>query len=473
MFLAYGTRYCKEKSLINLAQARQPNRTRLLSHPCLTSHSTTDLVLASSAFFRSSSLTRASESPHTMAEEFGRFELLKRLGGSAMGDTYLARQKGLTGFEKFLVIKALSPSLSENDEFVAMFLDEARLAARLQHPNVCQVYDLGLEDGVPFMAVEYVHGVSLAQLHAELVKLDTVLPAALAVRIAAETAAGLHYAHELTDERGRSLEIVHRDVSPSNVLVTFEGCVKLRDFGLARATNGLNRTHGQSVKGKLAHMAPEQLGNGSVDRRADVFSLGIVLHELLTGKRLFLRPGDVETLAAVISAPIPPPSKFNDEVPPALDEVVLKALARDPTERFHSAQALQLALESWLRDTRDPSTGVHLAKFVRQLYVERLDIERRKGLLWDAPTGPIAPWVRPKQPPPRARTQGSRPSIDITAIERTAPEEETQVRAVAADVGPPSDRESGRATRYRMVTAVAAGLLAVVLLAGLVAAFIS
>lgn len=396
-----------------------------------------------------------------------------------MSDVFLARQKGLTGFEKFLVIKAFGPSLADNDPFVAMFQDEARLAARLQHPNVCQAYDLGIEGDVLFIAMEYVHGVDLAQLFAELFKLDTMLPVSLAVRIAAETAAGLHHAHEFTDEKGRSLEIVHRDVSPSNVLVTFEGCVKVCDFGLARATDRLNRAQGRSAKGKLAYRAPEQLDSGTVDRRADVFSLGVVLHELLTGKRLFLRAGDVETLAAVISAPIPPPSKFNDEVPPALDEVVLKALARAPAKRFQSAQALQLALESWLRDTRDPSTGVHLAKFLRQLYVERLDNERRKGILWDAPAGPVAQEMRQKPPPPRHKPQPARlpeparSPVDVTAVEASITAEMPVTWATTPDTVTHRTAEPNEATRPIVFGAWAAGLLAFLLLLGLIAAFVS
>lgn len=342
-----------------------------------------------------------------MAEQFGRYELLKRLGGGATGDVFLARQDGLTGVEKFVVVKTLSPRMAEDDRQVATFLDEARIGARLHHPNVCQLFDLGIQDGVLYVALEYVHGVDLAHLFADLGKLDTTLPVALAVRLTADVAGGLHHAHELTDEKSRPLEIVHRDVSPSNILVTYEGGVKLCDFGMARATNRLLRTQGHALKGKVAYMAPEQMNGGIVDRRADVFSLGVVLHELLTGKRLFLRPSDVETLAAVLNAPIDPPSLHNEDVPPALDALVLKALAREPADRFQSAQAFQLAMETWLRDARDPSSSVHLSKFVRQLYVERLELERKKGLLWEAPEGPVSRGLRPERTPepPRPKPQ--------------------------------------------------------------------
>lgn len=418
-----------------------------------------------------------------MAEEFGRFELLKRLGGGTTADVFLARQKGLTGFEKFIAIKALAPSLADNDEFVALFLDEARLASRLNHPNVCRTYDLGIEGNRLFMAMEYVHGVDLAHLQAELGELETMLPVSLAVRVAAEVAAGLHHAHELADEKGRCLGIVHRDVTPSNVLLTFEGGVKLGGFGLARAMQRLNRSQGTSTKGHLAYMAPEQLNQqGTVDRRSDVFSLGIVLYEMLSGKRLFLRPGDVETLAAVFSAPIPAPSKLNDEVPASLDEVVLKALARDPTARFHSAQALQLALESWLRDTRDPSTSVHLAKFVRQLYAERVEIERTKGILWDVPAQLGAHPTRPSPTSPRqrARRDGSSPSrarVEVTApsspVLREVTEEVTRTDAVATNASVTLRVEARRSVHPRVLKVWAAGVIAFLLLAGLAAMIVS
>lgn len=352
-----------------------------------------------------------------MAEQFGRYELLMRLGGGATGDVFLARQDGLTGVEKFVVVKTLSHQLAGDERQVATFLDEARIGARLHHPNVCQVLDLGIQDGVLYVALEYVHGVDLARLFSDLGKLDTTLPVALAVRLTADVAGGLHHAHDLTDEKSRPLEIVHRDVTPSNILVTYEGGVKLCDFGMARATNRLLRTQGHALKGKVAYMAPEQMNGGVVDRRADVFSLGVVLHELLTGKRLFLRPNDVETLAAVLNAPIDPPSVHNEDVPQALDAVVLKALARDPAERYQTAQAFQLAMENWLRDARDPSSSVHLSKFVRQLYVERLETERKKGLLWDAPEGPVSRNLRPPRPTEPIRPRPTPVAVSTVIVE--------------------------------------------------------
>lgn len=339
-----------------------------------------------------------------MAEQFGRYELLRRLSGGATGDVFLARQEGLAGVEKLVILKTLAPRQAQDERLVAGFLDEARIGARLHHPNVCQVVDLGRHDGALYVAREYVHGVDLARLFTDLTKLDTTLPVALAVRLTADVAAGLHHAHELTDDNGRPLEIVHRALSPSNILVSYEGGVKLGDFGLARAPHRLLPPQAEGLEGTVAYMAPEQMNGGSIDRRVDVFSLGVVLYELLTGRRLFLRPTDRESLAAVLNAPIEPPSRLNEDVPPALEAVVLQALARDPEARFQTARAFQQAMEAWLRDARDPSTSVHLSKFVRQLYAEQLAAERRKGLLWDAPEAPVAravPKKRTEPPPPR------------------------------------------------------------------------
>lgn len=330
-----------------------------------------------------------------MSDTFGRYELLKRLGGGGMGEVFLARQQSVPSVEKLVVVKMLHPGLAENDEFANQFLDEARLAAQLNHPNVCQLHDLGRTDGVLYMAMELVRGDDLERLLSELGRLGQTLPPALAVRIAADAAAGLQHAHELTDAQGRPLEIIHRDVSPPNIMVTWDGEVKLLDFGLAKAANQLHVTKGATLKGKFAYMAPEQINSEPVDRRSDLFSLGIVLWELLTGQRLFRRDGEMETLAAVARCEVPAPSSVNRDLPASLDAVVLKALRAAPGKRYQDAQAFRLALEDWLRKEREPTSNLYLAKYMQQLYRARIQTEREKGLVADLPTGPL--WRRPKK----------------------------------------------------------------------------
>lgn len=336
-----------------------------------------------------------------MAEVFGRYHLLKRIGGGGMGEVFLARQPGIAGFEKLLVVKTLLPSLAEEPGFVTMFLDEARLAARLNHPNVCQIYDLGEVNGVLYIAMEYIHGDDLERLGKELRNKGGGLPPALAARIVADAAAGLQHAHQLTDGQGKSLGVIHRDVSPANLLVTFEGEVKLVDFGLAKAANRITQTKSGVLKGKFAYMSPEQLADQPIDSRHDLFSLGIVLHELLTGGRLFRRDTDMQTLAAISQCEVPPPSTRNSEIPPELDAIVLRVLDKDRTKRFADGQSFRFALEEYLRQSRQPSSNVHLAKFMQQLYRGKLDLERSRGPLWDAPEGPVM----------RLRAVGAKPSV--------------------------------------------------------------
>jgi serine/threonine protein kinase len=325
-----------------------------------------------------------------MSEQFGRYTLLKRLGGGGMGEVYLARTEGLGGFEKLCVVKMLLPSLAEDDRFARMFLDEARLAARLSHPNACQVFDVGQVDGSLYMAMEHVGGDDLSGIQRRLAEAGLSMPPAFAARVVADAAAGLQHAHQLTDANGRLLGLIHRDVSPPNVIVSFDGEVKVIDFGLARAAGRLTHTKDGVLKGKYAYMSPEQVAGEPIDHRSDVFALGVVLHELLTGERLFKRAGDTATLAAVAQCDVPLPSSRNREVPSELDQVVLGALAKDRERRFRDAQALRFALEEWLRVSREPSSSVHLSKFMHQLYRDRLDTERARGRLWDAPEGPVS-----------------------------------------------------------------------------------
>ncbi|WP_338867014.1 protein kinase domain-containing protein [Myxococcus stipitatus] len=315
-------------------------------------------------------------------ETYGRYQLLKRLAMGGMAQLYLARQPGPEGFEKLVVVKRILPHLAENDDFVKMFLDEARIAARLNHANVVQIFDLGAQDDSFFIAMEYIHGEDMRRVWKQSEAMAQPMPVPLVCRILIEACAGLDYAHKRTDPTtGKALGIVHRDVSPQNILVTFEGGVKVVDFGIAKAADQATVTRSGVLKGKYSYMSPEQAAGQRVDCRADIFALGVVLYELLTSTRLFKRGSDIQTLAAVAECKVLPPSQVSPRVPQDLDAIVLKALAKDPADRYQEAVHLQLALEEWLSERRLPSSTAHVAAYMKEIYAERLASEARSGEL--------------------------------------------------------------------------------------------
>ncbi|WP_395832519.1 serine/threonine protein kinase [Archangium violaceum] len=309
-------------------------------------------------------------------ETFGRYELLRKLATGGMGQLFLARQKGPVGFQKLLVVKRLLPHLSEDQEFIQMFLDEARIAGLLNHPNIAQIYELGDVDGVLYIAMEYVQGEAVSQVNARANHRKGGLPLGLKCRIIADAAAGLDHAHQARTPSGRRLGLIHRDVSPQNVLVGFNGNVKLIDFGVAKAAGKLSQTIVGTIKGKHAYMSPEQARGEELDARSDVYGLGIVFYELLTSQRLFKRESDMATLKAVVGARVALPSEAVPGIPKTLDAVVMKALARKREERFQSAGEFQLALEDFLLAERLPGTPAHLTAFMKDLYATELEEER-------------------------------------------------------------------------------------------------
>ncbi|HEY6065072.1 MAG TPA: protein kinase, partial [Thermoanaerobaculia bacterium] len=245
-------------------------------------------------------------------DRFGQYELLERIASGGMAELFRARRSGVEGFQKIVAIKKILPHIADNDEFITMFADEAKVAAQLNHPNIVHIYDLGkIESGGYFIAMEYVEGTDLRTILRSGRELELPLPTSLAVYIASKVASALDYAHRRRDARGEELRIVHRDVSPQNILISYEGEIKLCDFGIAKADRKVSRTESGSLKGKLQYMSPEQAWGKPIDHRSDLFSLGAVLHEMLTGERLFRGDSDMTVLELVRKADVPPPSRIN------------------------------------------------------------------------------------------------------------------------------------------------------------------
>jgi serine/threonine-protein kinase len=287
-----------------------------------------------------------------------------------MAEVFLALARGPAGFNKLVVIKRLLPSMIEDALYRDMFLEEARLAARLNHPNVVATHEVSEHDNCFFLAMEYLEGQPLNRLLKVLKKRGELLRPAIAARIAADTLAGLHYAHELRDFDGTQLKIVHRDVSPQNIFVTYGGQVKVLDFGIAKAEKSNNKTQAGLLKGKAGYMAPEQLSGVPIDRRVDVFTTGIVLWELLCGRQLMSDTSTARTLMKLLHDPIPRVRDVVSDVPEGLDNIVAKALARDPDQRYSSAAEMRESLERFLMQSGESGVGEDLGRLVSELFAE-------------------------------------------------------------------------------------------------------
>jgi len=311
-----------------------------------------------------------SASARSGGEEFGRYRLVDMIGKGGMAEVFRAVAQGMQGFERVFVIKRIRPDRSDSPRFVQMFCEEARISALLDHPNIVQVYDFGQIDGAYFMAMEYLRGKDLSTVMRALRAQSDAVPPSLAAFIARDVARALHHAHTALRSGGHAGGIVHRDVTPSNIMLLWTGGVKILDFGIARAAalarpgdSKLNRP-----EGKLAYLSPEQVRGTDVDRRSDIFSLGVVLWEMIAGRRLFAGANDLETMRNVLTEPIAEPSRRRDGVPAALDVIVARALARDPARRYATAEALADDLDRFLIET--PSADRALPQLLERMFGE-------------------------------------------------------------------------------------------------------
>jgi hypothetical protein len=303
---------------------------------------------------------------------FGKYLLLRQLAIGGMAEVYLARQSGPAGFEKECVIKRILPSLAADQQFVNMFLDEARIAARLSHPNIVQIFDLGsIDDGNKgdyFLAMEHVHGVDLQQIEEAELQRGGRIPLQIAVKICSNVAEGLEHAHRATDGRGHALGLVHRDVTPSNVIVSFDGVGKILDFGIAKAVAKKGRTEVGVIKGKIPYMSPEQVQGEQLDARSDIFSLGTMLYELTTGHKPFEGEGPADLSMKILNTTPKPPDFYVERFPTGLSELIERAMTKRQSDRFQSARDLHEALEEFLLHAGIRCTSHDVAGYLDGLF---------------------------------------------------------------------------------------------------------
>lgn len=305
--------------------------------------------------------------PVLMPRRFGKYVLLRKLAEGGMAEIFLAKQTGAEGFERDVVIKCMLDHITRSPEFVSMFLDEARLAARLHHPNIVQITDLGVADNRYFICMEYLAGEDLDAVITAAHAKGQAVPVPIAARIMLSSLEGLEFAHGY-QEQGKDAELVHRDISPSNIFVTYQGTVKVLDFGIAKASSRMTQTQPGLLKGKWGYMSPEQARGESIDARSDLFSLGVTFHELLTARRVFERDTEIGVLLALMDQPIPTPSSVRPEIPQALDRIVMKALERRPEDRYPSAAAMRADLEEFLQGTSSIPGVSQLAQYMQGLF---------------------------------------------------------------------------------------------------------
>ena len=351
---------------------------------------------------------------------FGRQLLLERINVGGMAEVFKAKSFGVEGFERIVAVKRILPTLAEDDEFTTMFVDEARIASQLTHQNIVQIYDLGRHEGTFYIVMEYVAGRDLRAILDGQKKQRRPMEVAKACFIVSRVCEALEYAHRKRDPAGRDLKIIHRDVTPQNVILSFEGEVKLCDFGIAKAASRVSRTQVGVLKGKFAYMSPEQVRGQPIDRRSDVFALGVIFYEMLTGERLFLGESDYATLEAVRNAVIPPPRQFNPAITPGLERVMLRMLTREPRERYQWAAEVHEDLLEHIVDHGRPYHSRHLRQWIQDVYARDIEVENAK----------LESFMQLRLP---------------AAADQEAPESAADVRPVAPD---PAEEERGDPTDH-------------------------
>ncbi|HEV2843927.1 MAG TPA: serine/threonine-protein kinase, partial [Thermoanaerobaculia bacterium] len=387
-------------------------------------------------------------------ERFGQYTLLDRIAVGGMAEVWKARRRGVEGFQKTVAIKKILPHMTDNSEFVGMFIDEAKLAAQLSHPNIVHIYDLGKIGRDYYIAMEYVEGKDLRSLLNSARRRGLGLPLGLALLIAARVASALDYAHRKRDYENVEMGLVHRDVSPQNVLLTFEGDVKLCDFGIAKAVSKASHTLVGALKGKLQYMSPEQAWGRPVDARSDLFSLGAVLFEMLTGERLFPGDSEMSVLESVRQGKTRAPRELNPSVPAEVDEIVARAISIDPEARFQTAGEMKQRLEAALAALKPSPGPTDLSAFIHQALEE----------------GPAAPAASSFEPSAAAFAPSSWPAATAPAAPApyaapfpAGPEQPVEAVSPLVEVAV-EEGEGGRKSRTFLYAAIAALIVAGILI---------
>jgi serine/threonine protein kinase len=383
-----------------------------------------------------------------IGRQVGRYTVQSHLASGGMAELYIARQQSVGGFEKQVVLKILQARYAKNPRVVQMFLDEARLAAKLNHPAIVHVYDVADEGGLKYIAMEYIHGETIADIVKRGLEIDRYLPLEHAVHIVRQTALGLAYAHERKEADGKIVRIVHRDVSPTNILVTYEGQTELVDFGIARAQDELREETG-ILPGKASYMSPEQVRGETVDHRSDIFALGIILYELSLCQRLYRGPAD-EVMKRIVGERVAPPTAIRRDYPAALELVVMRALEKRPEDRYQSAQEMHDDLEEFLSESGLRSGNRRVAVYMSELFAddaaatgspaaeepEALDFDRRAPLSMRMEPAPDEPARGRRPPTPAVAAMG-------VAVEAPPPTRPTPIVRRAPGTASPPDAALG------------------------------
>ncbi len=395
---------------------------------------------------------------------FGKYYLLERINVGGMAEVFRAKAFGVEGFERLVAVKRILPNIAEDKEFIRMFIEEAKLAVQLNHANIAQIFDLGVVDGAYYIALEHVHGRDLRGMFDRCRLIGEPMPVSQACFTVMKVCEGLDYAHNKRDQSGRELHLVHRDVSPQNILVSFEGEVKLIDFGIAKAAGKGSKTQAGILKGKFGYMSPEQVRGIPIDRRSDVFSCGIVLYELLTGERLFVGESDFSTLEKVRNVEILPPSTYNRRIPDELERIVLKALAKDVEDRYQNAIDLHDELQAFVYTAGEFYSRKDLAGWMKKTFGKEIEEETAKlesyrqlkaptepppgaPAIGRTPTAGSAPISRPpsSQPPPPRKSTQALPAVKSTTMPPPPPSASMRMSAQqpAVQAAAPARAESG------------------------------
>lgn len=368
--------------------------------------------------------------PQNRVIPFGKYLLLERIAVGGMAEVFLSKSFGIEGFEKVIAIKRILPTMAEDDDFIEMFIDEAKIAGQLSHANIVPIYELGKIGDSHYIAMEYVWGKDLLQIMNRFRRMRKRMPPGMVAFIASKMCEALEYAHTKRDRRGQHLNLIHRDISPQNILVSYDGAVKLIDFGIAKAASRTTKTQAGVLKGKFGYMSPEQVRGLPIDLRSDIFAVGTCMYEMLTADRLFVGESDFSTLEKVRHAAVAPPSEMVPDVPPEFDAIVMKALAREPADRWQTAGEMQEALQEFIATQRPPFTTSKMAAWMRSAFTKEQEEEKarldsyasvgRPSVLGSPPPNATTPGrqtTRPPKPPPPT----PRPAPPAAATKAPAP----------------------------------------------------